>query len=50
MEKNGVLMVEGRDDVAVFSALANIYNIPETFEIKDAEGTNNLLGEFSLVL
>jgi len=50
MEKNGVLMVEGRDDVAVISALARIYDIPETFCLKDVVGIDKLLDEFFVVL
>lgn len=50
MEKNGLLLVEGRDDLHVLSALAEIYEITETFSIKDTEGIERLFDDLPIVL
>jgi len=50
MEKNGLLLVEGRDDLHVLSALAEIYEITETFSIKETEGVDRLFDDLPIVL
>ena len=50
MEKNGLLLVEGKDDLHVFSALAEIHNITETFSIKDTGGIERLFDDIPIVL
>ena len=44
MKKNKQLLVEGKDDFNIVLAIAVKKQIPETFEIKDTEGYENLRG------
>ena len=44
MKKNKQLLVEGKDDFNVVLEIAVKKQIPETFEIKDTEGYENLRG------
>lgn len=43
LKKDKQLLVEGNDDKHVLFALCEQYNIPETFDIVDCEGIDNLL-------
>ncbi len=38
-----LLLVEGKDDRHVFYALLRHHQVPQSFEIKDKEGIDNLL-------
>ncbi len=48
MADKNLLLVEGKDDVHVFSHLLKHYQIPERFQIKDKEGIRNLLDTLSV--
>ena len=48
MADKNLLLVEGKDDVHVFSHLLKHYQIPKRFQIKDKEGIRNLLDTLSV--
>ena len=50
MEKRGVLITEGKDDLHVIASLCKILNIPEIFTIKDVEGLDNILKVLPILL
>jgi hypothetical protein len=47
-DKPKQLLVEGKSEVHVFSALCEKHSVPETFDIKSAEGIENLLRRIPL--
>mgnify|MGYP001427383008 CR=1 FL=1 len=51
MEKNGVLLVEGKDDKAVIgSLLFDVYEIAETFEIRDIVGHGQIFETLEIAI
>ncbi len=45
-----ILLVEGSDDLHVFSALFEKYKLPESFKIEDTKGISNLLASIPIYI
>ena len=46
----GLLIVEGKNDLHVIKTLCGLYDLPESFKIKEKEGINKLLLSVSLYI
>ncbi len=47
---NKIILVEGKDDLHVLYALCEKYTIPETFDLVDCEGIENLISQIPVRL